>query len=274
VISVIEAVALGVIQGLTEFLPVSSSGHLVLMQGILEVQGHNLFLDVMLHLGTLFAVLLYFKEDVIALLKALPKLVQVSQYRDYFREDLHFRLLCLIALGTLPTVLIGFTLKDLFESLFASPLVVCFTLILTGIMLFSAERIKNSTRPLSELRLGEGFFIGLMQGLAITPGISRSGSTISAALWQRISPEAAARFSFLLSIPAIGGAFILEGKDVWGHIPQEELFAISLGTLASFISGLLALRLLMQLVVKRKLDYFAYYCWLVGIGGLLYYLQA
>ncbi len=139
-------------------------------------------------------------------------------------------------------------------------------------MLYTAERVQNTTRPLEELGLGESLFIGFMQGLAITPGISRSGATISAALWRRMSPQAAARFSFLLSIPAIGGAFVLEAKDAWGNVPQTELLAIGLGTLASFISGMMALRLLMQLIVKRKLDYFAYYCWALGGFGLLFFL--
>ncbi len=268
-ISVIKAIILGVVQGLTEFLPVSSSGHLVLFQSFLNIGGNSFFLDVMLHFGTLIAVALFFREDIWKLIKVVPLLFCVSRYRESLRENSYFHLLCLIIIGTIPTLIIGLAFKELFKSLFQSPLIISFTLALTGLMLFSADRVKKTTRKMKEMTFGESFLIGVAQGLAITPGISRSGSTISTALWRRISPEDAGRFSFLLSLPAILGANLLEAKDVWGQVPAGELKVIAIGTLVAFLSGLAALKLLMFMLQKQRLRYFAYYCWSVSVLGLL-----
>lgn len=268
-VSYLQAIILGIVQGLTEFLPVSSSGHLVLFQNFLGVSGHQLFLDVMLHFGTMLAVIIFFWRDIWQLIKVLPLLIRFSEYGSNFKEDSYFHLLCLVIIGTIPTLIIGLTLKDQFEIMFGSPQIVCFTLIITGFLLYSAERVENPRRPLKEITVIESVFIGVMQGAAITPGISRSGSTIAGAMWRRINPEAAGRFSFILSLPAILGAVILEAQDVAGKVSQSEILVVIAGTAAAFITGLAALKLLMFLLKERKLKYFAYYCWALGTGGLI-----
>jgi len=269
-LATVKAVILGVIQGLTEFLPVSSSGHLVLSQHLFGIKKPEVFFDVVLHLGTLTAVCLVFRRDIAALAAELLHLPKVVRGRDSlaaaWRERPNFRLLVLILAGTIPTGLIGFIFQDFLESLFASTFAVGLALLVTGLILFLTRLIKDGGRGITGFRAVDALLIGLAQGLAITPGISRSGFTISTGLFLGLDRELAARYSFLLSIPAILGALIIQFEGVAAS--SFDLLAFGLGFLAAVISGWLAIILLLKIVRRGDLHYFAYYCWLVGLVTL------
>ncbi|MFH1390537.1 MAG: undecaprenyl-diphosphate phosphatase [Candidatus Margulisiibacteriota bacterium] len=244
---------LGILQGITEFLPVSSSGHLVIVQSLLGV-GENVAFDTVLHLATALALIIYFWYDLWSLLK---------------KEN--WRLLGLLLLATAITGVIGFAGKDFFESLFSSVQAVGFFLLATGIFIMLGEWFGRGRRKLSGMTWRDAVFIGLAQGVAILPGISRSGTTISASLGRDFEREAAARFSFLLAIPAILGAGLLQSKAI---IKAGEIGIgfgpLLIGFLAAFVSGLLAIRFFMELVRRTSIRAFAYYCFAVGIAVIFF----
>ena len=271
------ALILGLVQGLTEFLPVSSSGHLVVGAELLGITEHALLFDTLLHLGTLMPVLWYYRSDLVQMVLALGKLGQGPS--RLWREDRGFRLAACVVIGTLPTGIIGLTLEDLFERLFSSLSTVGFTFLITGAILMStrlrrqeedAERTcgeaPNSHLSLTAVR---ALLVGLAQGLAITPGISRSGSTIAAGLLLGVQRAMAARLSFLLSVPAILGAVLLQLRKLEGG--TDGMLPIYLaGTLAAAVSGYLALRWLVALVRRGGLHWFALYVWPLGASVLVY----
>ncbi|HHV75832.1 MAG TPA: undecaprenyl-diphosphatase UppP [Syntrophothermus lipocalidus] len=254
----LDAVILGIVQGLTEFLPVSSSGHLVIFQKLLGFQQPGVTFEVMLHLGTLVAVIAAFWSDVWGIIKKPMS-----------------RIVYLIILGTIPAGLIGVFLKPLFEQAFESLTVVGVGLIITGFLLVLGEKLGTRAwwgKEVEQTSVGDALFIGLLQGLAITPGISRSGSTISAGLLRGLDREFAARFSFLLSIPAILGAGILEGKDILDSgIAGHSLAPYIVGTVTAAVSSYIAIRIVMGLVKRGRLSLFSYYCWTVGILILAFF---
>lgn len=266
--NIIDAIFLGILQGLTEFLPVSSSGHLVIAQHFMGISEGNLALNVLLHLGTLVAVVIVYFRSVANMLLAFFGMiadlvkerclcVYKSKYRKY---------ILLIVMASLPTAVVGLILNDLFEELFSSIYVVAFTLILTGILLILGEKMgKYNTDPIEKLTLKQGFLVGLFQSLAITPGISRSGSTIVGGLINGLKKEEATEFSFLISIPAVLGAVILEGKDI-AHLGDLGIETVTLAAsfLAAVIVGVFAIKLLVKLVRNGQLHYFSYYCWAVS----------
>lgn len=260
--SYLHAAVLGLVQGLTEFLPVSSSGHLAITQHFLPgFKQPGLLFDVLLHFATTLAVVIYFRQDILRLLSCFFR----SDAAD--GDDRHT--VWMILIGSIPTAVIGFSGKDFFETLFENiPLVGCM-LIVTALLLIVAERGRKNGRSLAQIRYNDALLVGVVQGLAIIPGISRSGSTIATLLIRGIDGEAAARFSFLLALPAIGGAMLLSLKDLqqvsWGEVP-----AYLLGFFIAFSSGLLAIRWLMAVVRRRRLVGFAVYCLLVG-GSILGY---
>lgn len=255
--NVIQAFFLGLVQGLTEFLPISSSGHLVLGEHLLNIQSGDITFEVAVHIGTLLAVLVYFRQDLCAVVV------------DFFRGGKMRRAGWMLLLATVPTGLIGFGFKDLFESLFAAPRFAAAGLLVTSLILFLAEKIKRGDRPLSKVRSLDALLVGLLQGFAIIPGISRSGSTIAAGLWVGMSRDAAARFSFLLSIPAILGAAVLQAGD-FQRVDPGQYLPMAVGIIASAISGYLAIGILMRVLRQGKLYGFSIYTSLVGILGLLF----
>ncbi|MFH1137834.1 MAG: undecaprenyl-diphosphate phosphatase [Pseudomonadota bacterium] len=265
--SIVGAIVLGLIQGLTEFLPVSSSGHLVLGQRLLGFTEPEILFDVILHLGTLTAVFVVFFQEIIGLAWEavhLPVLLfKPSTWAASWRNRPNLRMLAFIIAGSVPTGLIGLFFKDSFESLFGSPLAVGVALVFTGIVLLGTSMVKTQGRNLSRFRILDAVAVGLAQGLAITPGISRSGLTISTALFMGVDREVAARYSFLLSIPAIVGALALELHSAGAS--QIGLLEFGLGFLAALFSGLMALALLLRIVKKGKLHYFGFYCLPLGI---------
>ena len=267
IMNVIKAIVLGLVQGLTEFLPVSSSGHLVLGQHLFGLTEPEILFDVILHLGTLVAVVIIFRRELAGLTVELLRSPRfLKSRRDAaaaWRERPHFRMLVLVVVGSIPTGLMGVLFKDVFKSLFASTLAVGLALLVTGTVLFLTSRARPQRRNIMKFKVPDALTIGIAQGLAITPGVSRSGFTISAGLLLGLERELAARYSFILSIPAILGALVLELKDAGsGVFSLPELAA---GFAAALVSGVLALILLLRLVKGGRLHYFAPYCWLLGL---------
>ena len=265
--TILEAIVLGILQGLTEFLPVSSSGHLVLMQHFLGITESQVFFDVILHFGTLGAVIIVYHQLIRALVRtSFLALVQADFYRHprlTITNTPDLRLIWFLLLGSIPTGLIAVLFKNPLEAIFGKPIVVAFMLIITGLILQLSRFGQKWSRTETPLRAWHTPLIGIAQGLAITPGISRSGSTISISLLLGLSPQVAAQYSFLLSIPAILGAVILKLKDV-GEITIAPAVIVA-GTLTSFIVGYLALRLLLAMLNRGKFSVFSSYCFALGI---------
>ena len=255
------AALLGLIQGLTEFLPVSSSGHLVLTGHLIGLPNTGLVFELLLHLATLVAVIFYYRSDVAALIKAIPRALK-APLRGY-RDDADVRLGMLVIAATIPTGVIGLLFKDDFEQLATQPQAVGVALLVTAALLTATHWIRPQAR---ELNLTMALAIGLIQGMAITPGISRSGATIALALLLGLATIKAARFSFLISIPAIAGAAILKLKDGLGDL---DLINAGLGFAVALVSGYLALRWLVALVQARRFAAFAPYCAIVGILAIV-----
>lgn len=256
----LSAMLLGIVQGLTEFLPVSSSGHLVLFQQWLPVAGDPIAFDLALHLGTLIPVLMVYRHDLLGVVR------DATVGEGPFFQRPGVRLLLLLVAATIPTAAIGLTFEDVFETLFKNPTAVGIAFAVTGSVLWATGRIAQGDTQADQLSVGRAVTIGLAQGLAITPGISRSGSTIAAGLFLGMDREAAARFSFLLSIPAIAGAFVLKFGDM--NVGSAELGPIVVGVISSAVSGYLALRLLIKLVRAGDFRSFAYYLWPLAIFAL------
>lgn len=265
---IIQALILGIAQGLTEFLPVSSSAHLVFMHNLTGVET-SLAYDTLLHIGTLVAVVAYFWRDLIQMLKSfLASLTDIikGQFFQGIKEDQFKKLAWFIIIGTIPAGLAGIVLKDFFESLFSNVIAVGFFLIITGFLLWGSEMVSRKItdkKSLKQMNIKETLIMGTAQAAAIAPGISRSGSTISAGLFLGLERELAARFSFLLSIPAILGAALVQAKDISAILDISTVSALA-GFLAAIITGYLAIKLMLKLVKEKDLLIFAYYCWIVG----------
>ncbi len=268
----IEAVVLGIVQGLTEFLPVSSSGHLVLFQHLFGLVEPELLFDICVHVGTLAAVLIVFYRDILEMLKTLvrlPELVRQSGgIRALFTQNPDVRLMAMIVIGCIPTAVLGVIFAKMAEALFGTIWLVGIALLITGTFLWFTRQRKTVGRPIKEMTLKDALIIGLVQGMAIIPGISRSGATISAALYLGVDRELAGRFSFLLAIPAIIGALVL-GLDSEAFHTSLPAGTILLGSLAAAVVGYLALVVLLKMVRKGQLYRFAPYCWVVGAVAVM-----
>lgn len=255
------ALFLGVLQGLTEFLPVSSSGHLVLFQQFFTINTDHVLFDLVLHLGTLVPVLWFYREHIGLLVKD-PILGEGP-----FKEREGVKLLALLIAASVPTAIIGLTFEDLFERLFTNPAALTVTFALTGCILMASGIWDRSANKVA-LTIPLAIVLGVAQGFAITPGISRSGTTIAVALMLGMDREVAARFSFLMSVPAILGAVILKFKDA--DLSAIDSVQLLVGGLASMFTGYLALVLLVKLVKSGKFQNFAWYCWGAAIvAGVL-----
>ena len=265
--TILEAIALGVLQGITEFLPVSSSGHLVLMQHFLGIKESQVFFEVMLHFGTLGAVIIVYYQLIGSLVRTgFSTLFQAAFYRQprlTIANTPDLRLIWFLLLGSIPTGLIALLFKDSLEAIFGKPMVVAGMLIITGLILQLSRTGQRRRETETPLRVWHTPLIGIVQGLAIIPGISRSGSTISISLLLGLSPQVAAQYSFLLSIPAILGAVILKLRDI-GEITIAPTIIVA-GTLTSFIVGYIALRFLLAMLNRGRFSIFSYYCFALGI---------
>ena len=262
----LQALILGIVQGATEFLPISSSGHLVLIPAFLGWDSPPLVFDTTVHLATLVAVVMVFWRDLLGLLTAWWR--GLRQGRPF--QTVESRLAWYVVLGTVPGVLVGVFLEDTFESLFASPRAVGGFLLLTALLLILAEVLGRRRRELTSMTWLDSLLIGIGQAAAITPGLSRSGTTMSVGMFRGLTRDAAARFSFILSVPIITGAGLMQLITLAGddNIPVRTPELI-VGFIAAGICGYAAIRLFLAYLRKRPLYPFAVYCVIVGVLSLV-----
>ncbi|MDY6934647.1 MAG: undecaprenyl-diphosphate phosphatase [Spirochaetota bacterium] len=270
----LSLLSLGVIQGISEFLPISSSGHLVLFESIpffretLDASGENmeLFVNVSLHLATLMAVVIYLWRDIIRLSGGL--ISGISQ-RNYKKDEI--RVIINIIAASIPAGILGVLFHGFFERLFTSYTIVFFMLIINGLVLLSTKIVPIKNRKLEEIGVVRSVLVGICQSIAIIPGISRSGSTIAGGIILGLNPGEAARFSFLMAIPVITGAGLLEILKVFQkEVSFTFIFPLIVSMFVTMIVGLISLKVLFILVKKIRIDIFGYYTILLGILGIIY----
>ena len=269
-LELIEAIFLGIVQGLTEFLPVSSSGHLLLGQYFLGLDQarFGLSFDVALHLGTLVAVMVFFWRDLTRMAFAFLRSLRTRS----LPADSDGRLAYLVLASTVPAALIGYVLEDFFETAVRSPWVVVFNLVLVGVLFILGEAVGRRTRTASKLTFREAVGIGLAQAAALVPGVSRSGATITLGLFLGLRREEAARFSFLMSVPIIAGAGALQMVEVVSEgMSAYDALLFIIGFISSAVVGYLAIRFFLRFVVNHSLRAFAYYRFglAAGVAALL-----
>jgi len=258
--TLLEAVILGIVQGLAEFLPISSSGHLALGQYIFGIEDNNMAFNIVVHVGTLIPVVVVFRQTIWELVK---KPFQKMTY--------------LLIIATLPAAIVGVLLEDVVEASFTTLGFLAIAFVVTGLLLVGTDRIRKNTKKSDEITYLDAALIGVAQAVAIFPGISRSGSTIAASLARGIAREDAAKFAFLMSIPIILGALLLQIIHIArGNVVLEDLNFVNLGAgfIAAALSGYLAVNFLLAAIKKAKLRYFAYYVFVlaaaIGIGLLVF----
>ena len=264
---IFKSIILGILQGLTEFLPISSSGHLVLAKQLIGFESSGILFEVLLHFATLVAIVLVFMKRIGKIIKSVfTSRIQIKG-KHWVVKDENLALFFYLMWASIPSAIVGFFLKSRIEKLFSNPLFVSIMLIVTGFVLFSTRFIKKKKK---EKHNGiSSTMIGFAQAFAIIPGISRSGTTISCGLWAGLSREASVEFSFILVIPAIFGAMLLEIKELAQSVQIGIINIYIPGAIAAFITGMFSLILLLRIVKKGRLHFFSYYCWLVGIATLI-----
>ena len=270
----LSSVFLGLVQGIAEFLPISSSGHLSLFQHFFGLAEAGLFFDVLLHLGTLIAIFVYYWRDIVNLVKAFLRLVtglfsKKKKGARKGRKDPGARMILMLIVATLPLFVI-LPIKDKVESLYSNTIFVGCALIVTGCILFFSDRMAKGKKTVRSATLLDALLVGVGQAVAVVPGLSRSGTTISAGMLRGFSRKFAVRFSFLLSIPAVLGANIISiGDAVAAGIDTSLLPAYIAGTVVAAVSGYFAIRLVNSLADKGKFGSFAYYCWGIGAAAVI-----
>ena len=258
-----QSLLLGILQGISEFIPISSSGHLVVMRAVLGIGEIPLLYDVVLHFATLIVVVWFFRNRIARMLSAIWRWAMRSSTED---DAVDLRLTLLVLIGTVVTVVIGLAIRRLDLHLYPKIVAGAF-LVTAGLLILS--HFARGTTGYDGLKARHALIVGIAQGLAVVPGISRSGSTITAALWAGVTRERAAEFSFLMSIPAILGALILEMRDLSSLTTAVTPAAIAAGFAASLVFGLLSLSLLVRLIRGGKLWVFSIYLIPLGIWGLI-----
>lgn len=270
----IEAIVLGLVQGLSEFLPISSSGHLAVLQSLFEINEDKvIFFAVLLHIGTLVSIFVVYHKDIYALIKELFLL-----FKDIFtgkglriKERPIRKLGIMIIVSSIPTAIMGLLFSDYIDKIFGSLTVIAICWIITGFILLFSEKLKNNIKEIEGMKYRNAIFIGICQGLAIMPGISRSGSTIVGSLVTGLKREFAVEFAFLISIPAILGSAILEfPKAIKAGIEPSTIGPMIVGFLVAAISGYFAITTMIKIVSKHKMRYFSYYVWIIGLGTFIY----
>jgi len=272
-VTVIKAFILGLIQGVSEFLPISSSGHLSIagqLMGMDPEASNLLSFNILLHVATLAAVFIVFRNDIWEMIKAF-----FGMLGDLFtgkglrlKEFTYRRLIIMLIAGTIPAVFAALFLGDIIEN--PELWQIGIFLIITAILLFLSEKLAGGNISLEEMSVKRAFCVGCFQGLGTLPGISRSGSTIVGGLFSRLEKSTAVRFSFLLSIPAILGALVLDLKDMVGATTQTLSFMpVAVGMITAATSGYFSIRFLLRLVEKSKLSYFSYYCIAAGVFAII-----
>ncbi len=265
----LEGAILGIVQGLTEFLPVSSSGHLAILEYFFKVEADKvLFFTVLMHLGTLLSVFVVYRKDIweliLELIETIKDLVKGRGLR--LNERPVRRMGVMIIVATIPTGIIGILFNDYFESLYSSLIGIGIGLIITGLLLFIAERIGRGSRGMDSINCRNAIFIGILQGIAICPGISRSGSTLVGGLFTNLDREFAVKFAFLISIPSILGSAVLElPKAIKAGVEPSLWGPMLVGFILSALFGLMAIKLMIKIVTKQRLIYFSYYVWALAV---------
>lgn len=286
--SVLEAILLGIVQGLTEFLPVSSSGHLAICEQLLGVDTNGgILFDVLLHFGTLIALVLVFRKDIKRLILETIRIIHdlrfnlvtfIHNLRDV--EDRRYRkiidnnyrkFVVMILAATLPTALIGYLMRSIAAAASATLLFPALGLLITGVLLLVVDYVETGKKIPKDVPIWNAFLIGVCQGIAVFPGISRSGTTITVCLLCGFNRKFAVKFSFIMSIPAIIGAMILEIKAAVGSAAITGSF-VSCGIVGMIVAGVVgffAIKTMLSMVQKKKLRIFAYYCFIVGITAII-----
>jgi len=268
--TIIQAIILGIVQGLTEFLPISSSGHLVILPFFLNWQlpAKEMFIfDVLVQIGTLVAVIIYFRKDLIKIIaEFFHQLFSGTPFASH-----KARLGWLLIAATIPAGLAGLFLQDLVEQAFSSPLLAGIALILTALLMIAAEKVSLNLGNLQDVTLPTALIMGVMQSLALFPGISRSGATISGGMMRHLKREAAGKFSFLMSIPIMLAAGGLSTYQMVTEVPNwvEFLPIMIIGFLTALIVGYISIRWLLRFLVSHSLVYFSLYCLLIGSATIL-----
>lgn len=270
----IEAVILGLVQGLAEFLPISSSGHLALLQQFFGIKEDNVLLfAVLLHVGTLISVFIIYWKDIWELIVELFLTIKDIFTGKGLRLDERpvRKLGVMIIVATIPTGLIGILFNDFFDGLYNSIVPIGAGLLVTGCLLVIAERMGTSNRGIKEMNFRNAIFVGVVQGIAICPGISRSGSTLFGSLLCNLDRTFAVKFVFLISIPSILGSAVMEAPDaIAAGMNMSDLGPIIVGMIVAAVSGLVAIKTMIKVVSNKKLNYFSYYVWLLGIFVIIY----
>ena len=271
--SYLSAIILGLVQGVAEFLPISSSGHLSVFQAFFQlsdVEHDHMFFDVLLHLGTLVAVFVAYRRDIAQLLREFFAMVHLRRLPAGQRPDVPARrMILMIVLATLPLLLV-LPIKDHVESLYRNTFFIAFALFLTGALLFLSDRMPRGKKTAVNASMADALLVGLAQAVAVVPGLSRSGTTISAGMARGFDRTFAVKFSFLLSIPAVLGANLLSIVDAVKAGNEPGLLPVYLvGVAVAMVSGYAAIILLRYIARKGRFGGFAYYCWGAGLVTLV-----
>ncbi|MDD6153966.1 MAG: undecaprenyl-diphosphate phosphatase [Eubacteriales bacterium] len=271
----LQAIILGIVQGLAEFLPISSSGHLALIQNLLGIQGDKVVMfTVMLHMGTLVSVFIMYWSDIWALIKELFITIgDIFTGKGLRLQERPVRKLgVMIIVSTIPTAIMGFAFNDFFESLYSNIALIGAGFIITGFMLYLSEKFGEANRDLQHMNFRNAIFIGILQGVAIAPGISRSGSTMVGGLTVGLKRDFAVKFAFLISIPTILGSFLMEFKSAASTIAKSpDMFGVmAVGVVVAAICGIIAIKAMIKAVSDKKLKYFSYYVWALGAAVIIY----
>lgn len=272
----ISSIILGLVQGIAEFLPISSSGHLALFQhffGLVSAEESNLFFDVLLHLGTLIAIFIYYWKEIVKLVKEffrfLACIFSAKKRKSMDRLPPEGRMILMIIIGTLPLFVV-FPIKDYVEKLYGNTFFIGFALVVTGCLLFFSDRMAKGRITEKNASMLDALLVGVAQAIAVVPGLSRSGTSISAGMMRGFKREFAVRFSFLMSIPAVLGANVISiGDAVSAGIDTSMLPAYLIGTVVAAVSGYFAIGLVNMLADKGKFGKFAFYCWGVGVAAIV-----
>ncbi len=269
---ILHGMGLGIVQGLTEFLPVSSSGHLVISEALFGIKHpESVVFEVALHAATLLAVVIYYRKRLARLMQYILAAAQNSKNPSHFLRDPDGRFIILILIGCIPTACIGILFKNHIEAMFDNPILAGFALLVTGILLSSTRFKKTHQRDVLRTSIAMALLIGTVQGIALVPGISRSGITISTALLLGMDRKLSADFSFLLSVPAILGATLISLKDIT-DIQSIGIGATIGGFIAAAIVGYLSLWILIRIVRHGKFYLFSPYCFALGVFTILYFM--
>ncbi|MGN0710965.1 MAG: undecaprenyl-diphosphate phosphatase [Anaerovoracaceae bacterium] len=269
-----EAIILGLVQGLAEFLPISSSGHLALLQYFFGIEGESvLAFAVLMHVGTLISVFIVYWKDIAELFQELIRvIVDICTGKGLgTMKNPTRRMGYMIIVATIPTAVIGILFNDIFAGFYNSLIAIGIGLLITGTILWVAERLNSSKTGIMDMKFRHAIFVGICQGIAITPGISRSGSTLFGGLISGINREVAVKFAFLISIPSILGSVILEAPGAFEQgLDMSLVVPVLAGVIVSAVSGLIAIKAMIAFVTKQKLSYFSFYTWILGAAVILY----